>query len=83
MNWEPADSKGLIRAVKELLDEYKLYQLSILRHIPRMQFEYTSLLDVLEASKVEVYVTHRSEVNYSCILYIYDFKTVMNKQHFI
>ncbi|KAI0241907.1 BRISC and BRCA1-A complex member 2 [Lamellibrachia satsuma] len=61
VNWEPADPKGLIYVVNELLDEYKKYQQSVLQHISRMQFEYTSLLEVLEASKVEVYVMHRTE----------------------
>jgi len=64
VNWEPADPKGLIYVVSELLEEYKKYQESILRNISRMQFEYTSLLEVFEESKVEVIVMHRTEVNY-------------------
>lgn len=60
-DWDPKDDLSLVHIVSELLDLYRKHQASLLDDLPRLQFEYSSLVhqsDIPE-SDIQVYLNRK------------------------
>lgn len=61
INWDSSRPDSLLCVVRELIEQYRIYQQKLLSTVSRLQFEYNSLLEnneglKLTAADVEVHV---------------------------
>ncbi|KAK2150929.1 hypothetical protein LSH36_382g03000 [Paralvinella palmiformis] len=63
VDWCPSDPECLLKAIHELLSEYREYHYSLLKQHSRLTFEYESLMKEynLSSPDIEVHVTKKGE----------------------
>ncbi len=66
VNWDAQNSSALLNIITELIEEYRIYQRSLILSESRLQFEYSSLIEsrMYRDEDIEIFVTTKGKVEF-------------------